>query len=163
MGRIIQPARNAKTVPQVQSVAYANGQTFTKGALLVDDTNGNAVECGADPASIWGVALEDAGSKLGYGYANPSQTTVVTGRAQEVSMAVADRDTVFSGRGVNGGTDPVLPLQTHIGEPYGVVKVGSDWVIDFAETVNTRLRIVDIRTEDNTFLFKFLEANLARP
>lgn len=163
MGRIFQNARNAKTVPQVQSIAYATGQVFLKGALVVDTVNGELTECGADPVSILGVALEDCASKLGYGVPNVGQTTVVTGRAQEVSILVADRDTQFSGRGVNGGTDPVLPLQTHIGEKYGVVKVGNDWVIDFAETVNTRLQITDIRAEDNTFIFKFLEANLARP
>jgi len=163
MGRRFQPARNAKTVPQVQSIAYTTGQTFLKGALVVDNVNGTVDECGADPASILGVALEDAGSKLGYGFANPSQTTVVTGRNQEVSIAVADRDTQFSCRGVNGGTDPVLPLQTHIGEKYGVVKVGNDWCLDFADAVNTRCQIIDIRPEDNAFLVKFLEANLARP
>lgn len=164
MGRIFQPARNAKTVPQVQSVAYATGQTYLKGALVVDNTNGESTECGVDPASIWGVALEACGSKIGYGYANPNETTVVTGRVQETSIAIADRDTQFSGRGVNGGTDPVVPLLTHIGEKYGVTKVGNDWVIDFAKTAGSaRVIITDIRPEDNTFLFKFLEANLARP
>lgn len=164
MGRRFQPARNQKTVPQVQSMQYATGQVFLKGALVVDNVNGEIVECGADPASILGVSLEACDSKPGYGLPNQAQVTVVTGRSQEVSVAIADRDTQFSGRGVNGGTDPVVPLLTHIGEKYGVAKVGNDWVIDFADAVNTRLQITDVDLNGgNVFLFKFLEANLARP
>lgn len=164
MGRRFQPARNSKTVPQVQSMQYATGQVFKKGALVVDNVNGEIVECGADPASILGVALEDCDSKPGYGVPNSAQVTVTTGRVQEVSVAIADRQTQFSGRGVNGGVDPVVPLLTHIGEKYGVVKVGNDWVIDFAEAANTRLQITDVDLSGtNVFLFKFLEANLARP
>lgn len=164
MGRRFQPARNQKTVPQVQSMQYATGQVFKKGALVVDNANGEIVECGADPVSILGVALENCDSKPGYGVPNSADVTVTTGRVQEVSVAVADRDTQFSGRAVNGGVDPVIALLTHIGEKYGVVKVGNDWVIDFAETVATRLQITDVQLDgSNLFLYKFLEANLARP
>lgn len=163
MGKKFIPSRNFKTVPQVQRIAYATGQVFKKGALVVDDVNGQIVECGADPASILGVALEAAGSGPGYEMANASTIAFVTGRLQEVSIAIADRDTQFKGRGVNGGTDPVIPLQTHVGEKYGVAKVGDDWVIDFADAVATRIQITDILPETNEFLFKFLEANLARP
>ena len=163
MGRRFIPARNAKTVPQVQNLQYSTGQVFKKGALVVDVANGEIVECGADPVSILGVALEDCDSKPGYGVPNAAQVTVTTGRVQEVAVAIANRTQEFSGRGVNGGTDPVIPLLTHIGEKYGVAKVGNDWVIDFSETVATRLQITDIDINTNLFLFKFLEANLARP
>jgi hypothetical protein len=163
MGRSFQPARGAKTVPQVQSIAYTTGQTFKKGAVLIDVAAGTVSECGADPDAVRGVALEAAGSKPGYDVANSSVATVFTGRLQEVSMALADRTTEFSGRAVNGGTDPVVPLQTHIGEEYGIAKVGDDWVIDMAETTAKVVHITDIRPEDNAFLFKFLEAVLAQP
>ena len=164
MGRRFQPARNAKTVPQVQSIQYATGQVFLKGALVIDTVNGEVVECGADPASILGVALEPCGGKPGYGVPNADQVTVTTGRQQEVSIAIADRDTQFSGRAVNGGTDPVVPLQTHIGEKYGVAKVGNDWVIDMAEAAAVKIQITDVDLYGgNMFLFKFLEAALARP
>jgi hypothetical protein len=115
MGRVFQPARvpgAGVAAPDIVSVAYTTGQTFLKGALLVFTAAGEVSECGADPALIAGVALEKAGSKPGYDAAN--SPTVVTGRVQEVSMARANRNTVFSCRGVNGGTDPVTPLQTHI-------------------------------------------------
>jgi|SRR5215203_537589 len=164
MSRYMLPSRNNKTVFQVQSVRYATGQTYLKGALVVDNVNGEFVECGADPVSIFGVTLQAAATGPGFDISSSGETTVVTGRNQETSVAVADRDTQFKGRGVSGGTDPVLPLQTHVGEKYGVSKVGNDWVIDFAKTgASARLQITDICTEDNTFLFKFLEANLARP
>lgn len=168
MPRIFTNARNAKTVPQVQSVRYATGQTFKAGAILVEDANGEAVEGGADPTGITGVALQAAGTGLGYDLPNSSTTTVVTGRLQEVSVAIADRDTQFSGRAVNGGTDPVTPLQTHIGEQYGLLKTGAgEWVIDIAEVAAPRVEITDIVPgeggQPGFFLFKFLEANLARP
>ncbi len=163
MGRRFQPARGAKTVPQVVSYAYTTGQVFVKGAVVIDVAAGTISECGADPVAIRGVALEAAGSKPGYGVANADVATVFTGRLQEVSVAVADRVTEFSGRAVNGATDPVLPLQTHIGEKYGLAKVGSDWVIDMAEVATVSIEITDIRPEDNAFLFKFLEAVLATP
>lgn len=149
--------------PQVQSLKYATGQTFTNRALVVDNANGEVVECGADPVSVLGVAMQGAGTGPGYQLANSDVTAVVTGRNQEVSVAIADRSTIFSARGVNGATDPVIPLQTHIGEQYGVAKVGTEWVIDFAETVTKVVEIVDIDIDGNFFLVKFLEAVLARP
>lgn len=167
MARGFQYARGAKTVPYVQSCAYATGQTFLKGALLVKNSAGEVVECGADPAAVYGVAAQDAGSGLGYGAANSAQTTVVTGRSQEVSVVVADRTSQFSARAVNGGTDPVIPLQTHIDEQYGVVKVGNDWVIDMAETTAKVVEIVDIVEpqggQAGMFICKFLEAVLGSP
>ena len=167
MGRYFENARDAKTVPVVKTVNYATGQVFKKGAVLVDDANGQYVECGADPASIAGVALQAAGTGPGYDPANAAEVVFATGRMQEVSMLVADRSTVFSGRAVNGGTDPVLPLQTHIGEQYGIAKVGNDWVIDMAETTAKSVEIVDIVAAEGGaagfFLFKFLEAVLAHP
>ncbi len=163
MGRSFQPARGARTVPHVQSLAYTTGQTFTKGAPVIDVAAGTISECGADPAAVRGVALEAAGSKPGYDVANSAVATVFTGRLQEVSVAIADRTTEFSGRAVNGATDPVVPLQTHIGEEYGIAKVGTDWVIDMAEVGAKVVQITDIRPEDNAFLFKFLEAVLAQP
>lgn len=167
MARGFQYARGAKTVPQAQSCAYATGQTFLKGALLVKNSAGEVVECGADPAAVYGVACQDAGSGLGYGAANSAQTTVVTGRSQEVTVVVADRTNQFSARAVNGGTDPVIPLQTHIDEQYGVAKVGNDWVIDMAETTTKVVEIVDIVEpqggQAGMFICKFLESVLGSP
>jgi hypothetical protein len=162
MGRKIQPARNIGTgVPSVLSVVYTTGQTFKKGALLTYAAAGTVSECGADPATVAGVALEAAASKPGFDAAN--SPTVVTGRVQEVSMAVADRHTVFSCRGINGGTDPLTPTQTMINEQYGVAKVGDDWVLDQAETTATIFEIVDIDIDNKLFFVKFMESRIELP
>ena len=168
MGRGIQVSKmgtGGDSVPEVQCFRYATGQTFKIGALVVDDAAGEIVECGADPVSVLGVALQGAGTGPGYDVANAGETTVYTGRMQEVSVAVANRRSRFTSRGVNGGTDPVLPLQTHIGEQYGVAKVGNDWVVDLAETTTKVVEITDVYGYDglNLFEWKFLEAVLARP
>lgn len=162
MGRRIQPARMIGTgVPSVLSGAYTTGQVFKRGALIVFVAAGTLSECAADPAAVSGVALENAGSKPGWDAAN--SPTSVTGRLQEVSYAVADRHTVFSMRGVNGGTDPVTPLQTNIDEKYGVLKVGNDWVLDLAEVGALVFEVVDIDADNKIFFCKFLEAVLSVP
>jgi len=167
MPRGFNTARNAKTVPQIQSMAYTTGQVFKIGAVVVDIAAGTISEAGVDPQSVVGVALEGAGRKPGYDLANSADVVFTTGRLQEVSVAIADRDTQFSGRGVNGGTDPVLPLVTHIGEQYSIVKIANDWCIDIANPTTPAVEITDIVEaqggDPGFFLFKFLEAVLARP
>lgn len=166
MGRIFQPARvpgAGTAAPSVISGAYTTGQTFKKGAVLVTTAAGTVSEAGADPANdIAGVALEPAGSKPGYDPANASQVLQVTGRVQEVSYARADSQTWWSGRAINGGTDPVTPAQTHLHEQYGIAKTAAgEWVIDIAETTTKVVEIVDIDIDNKIFFFKFLAANLA--
>lgn len=143
--------------PRVQCMAYATGQVFKAQALVVLNANGEIVECGADPVAVLGIALNGAGTGPGYDLPNSSVTTVVTGRVQEVSVLIANDTDEYYARGVNGATDPVLPLQTHIGEQYGVAKVGNDWVIDFAEVTVKSVEITDILPESNHFVFKFLK------
>lgn len=147
--------------PSILSVRYTTGQTFKKGALLLYTAAGTVSECGADPTSVAGVALQDAGSEPGAGAAN--SPTVITGYSQEISMAVADRSTVFTCRAINGGTDPVTPTVTMIQEAYGVAKVGTDWVLDIAEVTVLVCMIVDIDIDAKLFLVKFREAVLALP
>jgi hypothetical protein len=148
--------------PRVQSVAYQTGQVFKAGAVLILSAAGEVLEAGADPAAVYGIALQGAGTGMGYDLPNSSVTTVVTGRAQEVSILIANSTDEYYGRGVNGGTDPVIPLQTHIGEQYGIAKVGNDWVIDLAEVTVKQVEITDIVPGDagaaGFFIFKFLKA-----
>lgn len=161
MGRKIIPARMIGTgVPSVLSVAYTTGQTFKKGAIVIYVAAGTVSEAGADPALVCGIALEDAGSKPGFDAAN--SPTVITGRVQEVSIAVADRHTIFSMRGENAGVIQT-PLQTNIDEVYGVVKVGNDWVLDLSETVATVFEVVDIDVDNRIFFCKFMESRIQTP
>lgn len=150
--------RTGTTIPRVQRLAYETGQVFKTGALVVLNANGNVIECAADPTSVTGVALQAAGTGPGFDVSDASQTVVTTGRTAEVSVAIADDEQEFSARGINGGTDPVLPLQTHIGEQYGVAKVGNDWVIDLAEVTVKVVQITDINADNNMFLCKILDS-----
>ena len=163
MGRRFNVARLPTGTPNVQSVTYTAAQVFLKGALLVDVAAGTVSECAANPARVFGVALEGANTKPGgTGIAN-NPSYITGGQYKEVSVAIADRMTVFSCRGVNGGTDPVVPLQTHIGESYGVLKSGNDWVMDQSNVTNLVVEVVDIDVDQNIFFVKFLQAVLALP
>lgn len=163
MARGFNLGRLPSGTPNIVSYKYTASQTFKKGALVVDVAAGTVSECGADPASVLGVALEAAGSKPGgTGIAN-SPSYITGGSNNEVSVCIADRSQVFTCRGVNGGTDPSTPAQTNIGEEYGVAKVNDDWVLDLAETTAKVCEIVDIDIDQKLFLVKFREAVLALP
>lgn len=151
--------------PEVQSITYTTGQTFQKGALVVVVAAGTISECGADPATVFGVALEPAGSRPGFDIGH--SPSVVTGRRQEVSVLRANRTTIFSGRMRDPGppvVDPMPPVQTRITETYGVVNLGSsEWVIDFSDITNNVVEILDIDISNNIFFFKFLESVIQTP
>src|SRR5678815_3009941 len=102
MARGFQPARRmGTTVPLVQEIQYATGQTFTDRALVLGNTDGEVEECGADPDAVLGVALNGVGTLPGYNLSNSNVTNVITGRRQKVSVAIADDSQEFTGRGVN--------------------------------------------------------------
>lgn len=160
MPRVFQPARFAgSSAPEVQSMQYDVAQVFTKGAVLVYEggATGEVIEGAADPAAIVGVALEAANSKPGFGVGNAASIVATTGRAQEVSVAKANRQTIFTGRGTSA------PTLASIGVAYGIVKSGSDWIVDVTDVVNTRVRIIDVDVDNALFFFRFLEAALAQP
>lgn len=151
------PARNFKTTPLVASLPYANGETFTKGALL--SLIGGALEEYDGDVPVSYVALEGVARKLGHGTAYESQTTVKTAVENKVSAARVDDDTLFSARGVDEADATVAPVAaTHLGNSYGVKKVNGVWVVDFDETEDVVVRvegIVDATTE-RFLLVKFL-------
>jgi hypothetical protein len=166
MGRKFQPARlPVGEAPDVQSMQYDSAQTFKSGAVIVFEggATGEVIEGSSDPTPIVGVALEAANSKPGYELGHASSVLQVTGRVQQVSVAKANRSTVWSGRMVNGATDPKTPALTDINVVYGVAKVGDDWVVNQAETSATRVEIVDIDIDNKIVFFKFMEAHLAQP
>lgn len=158
-----QARRTGTTVPRIISGKYKTGEAIIKGSVLQKDANGELIVSAADPAnSVAGVALEAAGSKLNAGEPFASKTVVATGRVQEVSYVVADTEQEFSGRMENGG-NVVAPLQTHIGEEYGIAKdADGEWFIDETETVAKVVRITDIveahGPQAGFHLFKFLQA-----
>lgn len=163
MPRSFNIARLPSGTPNIISYKYDSAQTFKLGALVVDEADGEIVECGADPAAVLGVALEAANSRPG-GTGIPFAPSYTTGgQKTEVSVAIADRSTVFSCRGKNGATDPTTPAVTDIGEQFGVVKESDDWVLDLSDTVNVVCEVVDIDIDQKIYFVKFLEARLALP
>lgn len=156
--------RTGTTVPRIQRINYEPAQTFTFGALVVLNSNGNVQECSPDPASVTGVALQPAATGPGFDVSDASKVLVTTGRAAAVSVAIADREEEFSARGVNGATDPVTPLQAHIGQQYGVLKTSDgSWAIDFADQANPIVQITDIFVDKLFFACKFLDSVTTLP
>lgn len=162
-GRHFFPARTiGGEVPDTKRRVYKSGETWAIGALMVFDSNGELVECGADPAAVSGVAAQ--ASDTGPGFAMADSPSVITGRALETTIFEANRNTVFSGRGVNGGTDPVTPTQTMLDTKFGVVVDSNGiWCVDISDTSNLVVEIVDIDPIEKIFFFKFLEAVLSLP
>lgn len=164
MGRIVIPARQPGSpgAPDVQGMFYTTGQTFIKGAVLIPDAaTGRVIEGASAAVTILGVALEGAGSKPGRELNFDSQVAVRTGVAQEVSVAKANRLTVFSSRMINGGTDPVTPVQADINKKYGLIRTGAgEWAVNQADVTTVAVVIVDADFVNAIVFWKFLEAVL---
>lgn len=156
----MQPARNpAGEVPEVLSGKYKTGELIVNGTVMTQDANGELIVAAADPTRIVGVALEAAASKPGYDAAN--SPTVVTGRVQEVSYAVANADGVFTARAETAGV-LTAPLQANVGVRYGIVKNGTEWRIDLSDVAATRLVIVDVDITNGVWFFRWLPSALAQ-
>lgn len=154
MGRTFNTARfPSGEAPSILAIVATAAQTFKRGALVKQTGAGTISERTGVADLVTGVALQDAFS--GYGYSAANAPTIITGQTAEVSVAIADAVTVFSTRGVSGGTDPVTPTQAHIGNSYGVAKVGNDWVLDIANVTNLVCEVVDIDVDLKMFFVKF--------
>lgn len=143
-----------QSVPEVRELAVASGAAFEKGALLVQDANGDWAECGADPAAIAAVA-ESAYGTDSDGYGGHGKKEFPPGKMQgtlvqgEVRFKAAYVGTLPA---ANGGS-------------YGVVRdTDNKWKVDFAETVATRVKLVNRFTNapENQALVEvvFLAANV---
>ncbi len=156
--RIFIPARfPAGSAPSVLSIPFKTGELFVKGSVLIFDT-GELVIGLADPTPIVGVALEDVNSKPGFEVGHDSDVIATTGRVQEVSTAIANDSTIFSGAGDRA------PLASDIGVEYGIVNIGGAtgrWNVDTTDTVATRVVVVDVDLLEDIFFFKWLDAHQA--
>ena len=153
MGRIIEVARSGnRGSEEVVSTKYKTGESIVKGSLVVKDANGELTLCGADPAAVYGVALEAAGSKPGYDAAN--SPLVVTGRVQEISVAKANANTVFSMR---GSSDPAVSNE---GKSYGVTNSSGEWILDLTDTTNTIFAVLEVDVTNKIFYGKFIPAKI---
>jgi hypothetical protein len=149
-GRAIEPARWTGSFPLIQSfIADAAATGIVAGSLVKTDTDGEIIECSADPATVLGVALSALSSAPGYNMAN--SPTTVTYRDQAVSVAVFEANVIYSMRG------STAPLLTHINEVYGVVEDADGiWYLDLAETTATIFKVLDIDTTNAVFFCKVI-------
>ena len=164
MGRIVIPARTpgSSGAPDTVSMFYTTGQTFLKGAVLIPDAaTGRVIEGASAAVTIVGVALEAAGSKPGRELNFDSQVAVRTGVVQEVSVAKGNRLTVFSSRMINGGTDPVTPVQADIDKKYGLIRTAAgEWAVNQADVTTVAVIVIDADFDNKIVFWKFLEAVL---
>ena len=144
-------ARWSGTFPEVQHyIADAtNGAAIVVGSFVKTDTDGEIIICGADPAAVLGIALGDFNGAAGYGM--PSGITQVTGRSQEIPVALGTSDTIFA---MKGSSAPVL---TNIGDSFGVVLTSGIWTVDITDTTNKVVVVVDIDTDRADFFVKIHE------
>lgn len=152
---------NAGTgIPDIAELVADSAAAFKAGALVVVASDGELEECGTDPALVKGVALAAAGKGPGFNMAD-QPTVTPTYRDNKVEIVLATPTQIFVGRGVNGGTDPVTPTQTQVGESFGVIKDSDGiWAVDISDTSNTRVEIVKIDIDNKLYFFKFKTANI---
>ena len=118
------------------------GQTFIKGALVVY-TSDALVECGADPASVLGIALEPASVGLataGSIHGGTNIPVLVFDPTMEIKISSA-----------------TTPAQSLVNDVYGVVK-STNWLLDTSETTATVFQVVDFRTAPELLIVRPLAA-----
>lgn len=121
-------------VPPVKELPVAAGAAFETGALLIRDANGAWAECGADPAVVGAVAESGFGADTS-GFAHLGRKEFPTGFMQATKVQGEQH---FHAEYV--GTLPAAA-----GGAYGVVRdTDSRWKVDFADTTNQVVRLVNI-------------------
>lgn len=113
--------------------------TFKRGAPCVV-TSGYAVECGADPALIAGLATKDGQN----GAANGTYS-------QEFEMALPG--ILFMGNLSNNADTAVTAATDRFGK-YGILKhsASGKWMVDKDETTNDRVTVWNFWLQDNDVL-----------
>jgi len=132
--------------PLIREVPVNAGATFVANELVFY-TSPDINVCGADPASILGIALAPASAKTLY-YEN------ISGVGNKIPVAILAPDVVV---GMSSATTPAV---THLFSLFGVEKTGNNWRLDITEVGATRATVVGIDIANGIFYVKFLAANL---
>lgn len=116
------------------------GQTYKTGAFVFLDATPELNECGADPASIYGISEEPAGK-------NPVDATKgIVGRATEAARWW-----------IQCSADPVA---ANLGILYGIAKDADGiWYCDFTDVVNTRVYVHQVDVDTKRVEISVKEAN----
>ena len=142
------------TAPVVRWLAYTG--TIVRGEPVIYDT-GNVKVAGANPTAIVGVALQANDSGPGFNQAN--SPVVSTYRQSKMSIAMANRETVFRGKLTNGSSTRIAPVAADVGVVYGITAYSNVWTVDKNKTGgDARVQVVGFDDLTNEVFFKFLEA-----
>lgn len=137
--------------PDVREFGVTAAEAFEVGELVYMDVNtGKILVCGADPALIAGVS----GAAAAFGLGTQWPGNIYDGVKIPVSLLRANTKVFMS--------STTTPLLTHVGNAYGVAKVGHIWQVDIGDTGNTRVVVIDIcnSPQQEGFIVQFLAANL---
>lgn len=116
---------------EIRRFPEAASQSFKKGEFVYL-ASGKLTVCGADPATILGIAMEDA-----------------TGTTDtKLAVAIANKDTVFEGNVYHATPASAITAITTIGTDYGIVNANNKWYIDLANETNVRVLIRDLSKKD---------------
>lgn len=124
-----------------RQVPLSASQDFTVGAVIVQNaSDGTYEEGGTDPSAIAGIALAAAAD-----YDWSEDTFGFTSQA----VPIASPDQLFRGSladAASSGAVTIADVSAEIGNEYGLVEDATSgyWVVDHADTTNTRVRIVGI-------------------
>ena len=154
MARVMNVARfPGGGIPNIQSMVYLAAEAIVKGSVLIDDGNGKVKLAATQPTTaVIGVALEDIATKPGFEPSHDSLTTVYTGRVAEVSVAIADLNTVWSAAAKSGTTI----AQTHVNEQHDIVLVSGVWQVDLSASGSPGCVVVDVDINESIVFFKWL-------
>lgn len=112
---------------------------FTAGDFVYFDGEKEVAEVsGADPATLLGIAAENAANVIESGY---------------VMVYPFTADNVFA---MQGSTAPVI---TDIDVDYGIVESSGVYIVDKTETSNTRVKVVGVDLNRELFFVIVLTAN----
>lgn len=134
------------TRAEVQEYPLTADQTVVPGALCQLDANGDVtIITSADPTPILGFALSD----------NTAGNIVYE---DTVLVALAKGDTYFAMRGSRA------PTQDDVGDQYGIAQdANGEWQVDFTETINKRVQIMEVFVDRALCIVQILAANRQIP
>lgn len=149
-------SRAPQGIPTVEHYPVKAAETFIEGGIVVLDANGELTVCVAGATSVLGVAAAGAFRGRGYELANASQIQQVTGRDSYCPVYLANPNTIFAARGVNGGTDPVTPTATMVDTQYDIGVSSGVFYVNIASSATPAVEVVGINALEKIFYVKFL-------
>lgn len=115
-----------------------SGEAFKRGDFVALDANEDVLEVsGADPASLLGMAAEDAAGVV---------------RSGRVLVHVATGDVVFAMQGTSA------PTEDDVNQSYGIVETNGIYLVDVTDTSNLRFYVVDVDVDRELFFVIVLDA-----